>query len=174
LGLLDARLGEYSKALGYAAELERRASSASDSALVADLAHTVRAEVARSRRRPDEALQILEQAGFWAGTYERITGDSPFYAREYERFTRAELLVAVGRYDDALRSYATLADNLFHSGAPANLRMAQIYERQGEPKKAAAHYGRFAELWKDCDPEFRPLVEEARQRQRRLSLRQPR
>ncbi len=174
LGLLDARLGEYSKALGYAAELERRASSASDSAFVADLAHTVRAEVARSRRRPDEALQILEQAGFWAGTYERITGDSPFYAREYERFTRAELLVAVGRYDDALRSYATLADNLFHSGAPANLRMAQIYERQGEPKKAAAHYGRFAELWKDCDPEFRPLVEEARQRQRRLSLRQPR
>ena len=33
-----------------------------------------------------------------------------------------------------------------------------------EPQKAAAHYAKFVELWKDSDPEFRSLVEEARQR----------
>jgi hypothetical protein len=42
--------------------------------------------------------------------------------------------------------------------------MAEIYERQGNRQKAAEHFTRFVELWKDCDPEFRPLVEDARRR----------
>jgi hypothetical protein len=42
--------------------------------------------------------------------------------------------------------------------------LAQIYERRGDRAKAAEHYGQFIELWKDCDPELRPLVESARQR----------
>jgi hypothetical protein len=65
---------------------------------------------------------------------------------------------------EALQAYRGIADQLFHSGAPAHLRLAEIYEGQGEREKAAEHYARFAELWKDCDPELRPLVEEARRR----------
>jgi hypothetical protein len=34
----------------------------------------------------------------------------------------------------------------------------------GEREKAADHYSRFIELWKNCDPDLRPLVEEARTR----------
>jgi tetratricopeptide (TPR) repeat protein len=94
----------------------------------------------------------------------RADGNSPFADHEYEQFTRAELLHAAGRREDAIQTYRAIADQLFHSGAPAHFRLAEIYEREGDRQKAAAHYAKFAELWKDCDPEFRPLVAEARRR----------
>jgi hypothetical protein len=99
----------------------------------------------------------------------RVTGNSPFYFHEYEQLVRAELLDELGRDDEALQAYRGIADYLFHGGAPAHRRLAELYERRGEPQKAAAHRARFAELWKDCDPEFRPLVEEARRRISSLS-----
>jgi DNA-binding SARP family transcriptional activator/TolB-like protein len=164
LGMLSARLGDYPLALDHAAELEDRAAASFAPTFVAVLGQAVRAEVARGRGRPAEALAILDREGFWTREDVRITGGSPFYAREYEQFTRAELFDIMGRRGEALEAFRGIADGLFHSGAPAHLRMAQIYERQGERKKASTHYARFAELWKDCDPEFRPLVEEARSR----------
>jgi tetratricopeptide (TPR) repeat protein len=94
----------------------------------------------------------------------RYDGGSPFVNHEYEVFTRAELLDAAGRYDEALQVYRAIADQLFHSGAPAHLRLAQLYERRGEPRQAAVHYARFIDLWKDCDADFVPLVDEARRR----------
>ncbi len=45
---------------------------------------------------------------------------------------------------------------------PSHLRRAALYERLGDTRAAASHYARFVELWKDCDPEFRPLLEQAR------------
>ena len=36
-----------------------------------------------------------------------------------------------------------------------------IYERLGDQEAAAHHYARVIDLWKDCDPELRPLVEAA-------------
>jgi tetratricopeptide (TPR) repeat protein len=158
LGLLESRLGDHSASLRYAAELERRAGSAFSPAYVADLSRSVRAEVSRAQGRPEEALRTLQQASFWTRVDEEISGDSPFYAREYERLTRAELLYSVGRYSEALQQYRVLADNLFHSGAPAHLRMSEIYERQGEREKAADHHARFTELWKDSDPEVRSFL----------------
>jgi tetratricopeptide (TPR) repeat protein len=124
----------------------------------------VRVEVARARGRAYEALAILDSVGFWTPEHFRIANNSPFYSREYDLFTRAELLHALGRHGEALQVYRGIADQLFHSGAPAHLHMAQIYEQQGERRKAAAHYARFVELWKDCDPNLRPLVEQARRR----------
>jgi hypothetical protein len=44
----------------------------------------------------------------------------------------------------------------------AHLRIAQISERLGRNEDAARHYRRFIDFWKDCDPELRPLVTEAR------------
>jgi len=120
--------------------------------------------VARLGGHPEAALHILEQASFWTRTDVQPTGDSPFYVHEYERFSRAELLNAVGRSDEARKSYTQMADNLFHLGAPAHLRLAQIYDHQGERRRAVDHYARFIALWKHCDPQLRPLVMEARQR----------
>jgi tetratricopeptide (TPR) repeat protein len=92
------------------------------------------------------------------------TGDSPFYVHEYDRFIRVELLNELGRSDEALKTYVQMADNLFHLGAPAHLRLAQIYDHQGDRRRAVDHYERFIALWKDCDPELMPLVMEAQQR----------
>ena len=174
LGLLSARLGDHSHALIYSAQLERLAETSFARSFVSDLARTLRAEVARARGRPDEALDMLDSTEIWTHEDLERVGSSPFFDHEYEQFIRAELLYTLGRYEEALQAYRGISDQLFHSGAPAHRRLAEIYERQGERQKAAAHYGRFAELWKDCDPEFRPLVEDARQRQRRLSVQQPR
>jgi Predicted integral membrane protein len=164
LGLLSVRLDEYTPALDYAAELERRAGKSFDPAFVRGLGRAVRVEVARARGRAEQALAMLDSAGFWALKDLKGGGDSPFYSHEYERLTRAELLDSLGRQGEALQAYQSIADQLFHAGAPAHLRLAEIYERRGERQKAREHYARFAELWKDCDPEFRPLVEEARRR----------
>ena len=165
LGLLSVRLGEHAPALEHAAELERRAEGSLAPGFVRGLGRTLRVEVARARGRLDQALATLDSAGLWAGgemTIERR--NSPFYAHEYEQLIRAELLHGLGRDDEALQVYRATADYLFHGGAVAHLRLAEIYESRREPQKAAAHWARFAELWKDCDPEFRPLVEEARRR----------
>lgn len=41
------------------------------------------------------------------------------------------------------------------------LERGRIQERRGDPQQAAAHYARFVDLWKDCDPELRPILREA-------------
>ena len=164
LGLLSARLGDHGQALEHAAELERRAAASFAPAFVNALGRGVRVDVTRARGRTEEALAILDSSGFWTPDHFRIANNSPFYSREYDQFIRAELLLALGREEEALRAYRGIADQLFHSGAPAHLRMAEIYERQGEEGKAVAHYARFAELWKDCDTELRLVVAEARRR----------
>jgi DNA-binding SARP family transcriptional activator/TolB-like protein len=164
LGLLDAHLHEPASALEYAAELERQSAGSFAPTFVADLGRVLRSEVARSRGQLNEALSTLDSVSFWTREDLELTGSSPFYSHEYEQFARAELRYETGRYEEALRSFRGIADELFHSGAPAHLRLAQIYERQGKRQKATEHYARFIELWKDCDPELRPLVEHAKQR----------
>ncbi|MEO8090112.1 MAG: BTAD domain-containing putative transcriptional regulator [Gemmatimonadales bacterium] len=164
LGLINARLGEHASALGFAARLDQQAAVSFAPSFVRDIARTVRAEVARSRGRPDDALRVLDSVRFWTHEELEFSGSSPFYTREFEQFARAELLDALGRDEEALRSYQALADDLFHSGAPAHLRMARIYERIGERQNAAAHYARFVELWQNSDPEFQHLIDAARQR----------
>jgi tetratricopeptide (TPR) repeat protein len=167
LGLLSARLDDHARAIEYAAELERRAGASFAPAFVLGLGRGVRVEAARARGGADQALAILDSAGFSsprARGGQKPTGGSPFYLKEYEWFIRAELLHTLGRDGEALPAYRNIADQFFHSGAPAHLRLAEIYDRQGERQKAREHYARFAELWKDSDPEYRPLVEEARRR----------
>jgi tetratricopeptide (TPR) repeat protein len=163
LGLLDARLGDSTAALRHAAELERRAGSAFAPQFVSKLGRAVRAEVARFSGRLEEALGLLEPL-LGPSEVDSAASNSPFFAHEYQVLASADLLYLLGRHDEALIRYRALAANLFHSGAPAHLRMAQIYDRKGDRQKAAEHYARFLELWKDCDPELRPVVEEASRR----------
>jgi len=37
-------------------------------------------------------------------------------------------------------------------------------DRLGRLEEAAKHYEIFAEVWKNCDPEFRPMLDHARTR----------
>jgi len=43
-------------------------------------------------------------------------------------------------------------------------RLGEAYDALGDRERAALHYARFAELWKDADPELQPRVRYARER----------
>ena len=93
--------------------------------------------------------------------------ESQLGSQALERWARAELLVRLGRAQQALPWYASLAetsiDGLIYL-APAELRQAEIWDSLGNGRAAAAHYARFVELWTNADVELRPQVERARKR----------
>jgi len=76
-------------------------------------------------------------------------------------------LYALARDREALCWYETAqelgTDGVYYI-APAHLRQAQIHERLGHRDQAIYHYREFVDLWKDCDAELRPQVDEARAR----------
>ena len=112
-----------------------------------------------------DALAALEQMR--SEMWYHLAFASPFGSQALERFRRAELLGQVGRYREALQWYSNLVgtSGYEHVFSPiAHLRRGEIYERLGDLTAAREHYTRFVELWQDCDPELRPLLEDARQR----------
>jgi tetratricopeptide (TPR) repeat protein len=175
LGLLSSRLGDETGALRFAAELERRSAPPAAAAVVQGLAQTVRADVLWRRRRAAEALETLAPI---KGAVPLELVSVPAYAnlreysQEHARYLRAELLHALGRDAEALRWFETAfqgAPNELAYLAPIHLRQGEIHERMGDRDRAVLHYGRFVKLWANCDPELRPLVEQARVRLARLA-----
>jgi tetratricopeptide (TPR) repeat protein len=82
----------------------------------------------------------------------------------HDRFVRAELLHQQGRHEEALGWYTPAFSYGGHPFAFAHLRMAEIREYQGDIDAAIEHYDLFTRFWKDCDPELRPVVEDAKAR----------
>lgn len=174
LGLLHARLGHDADALRSAAGLDSLATPPAARATIHALAQTIRADVAGRNGHTEEALDLLAS----------VRGDVPLelvvvpsyanvraYSQEHARYLRAELLYRLKRDVDALRWFdASLQGSPLELVylAPLHLRRGQIYERLGEPAKAAEHYRRFIALWKDCDPELRGQVDDAASRLARL------
>ncbi len=169
-GLLAARLGDPVAANQQAAELEGVTPSRKIGTLASDLALSVRAQIALRRGDHAEALSRLSETRL-----ETIWGlmiNSPFYSQAYERFTRAELLLQLGRDAEALGWYENLlATSPFEVPylAVSHLRRAEIYERLGDTEEAVRHYQRFVLLWRECDPQLQPWVRNARERLRSLS-----
>lgn len=156
-GLLSARLADSVAARASATSLERLGQARGTAGIGQDLAHSVRASLAWAQGNPRAALTELQQFRF----------DPPpppiFWMGTHERFLRAELLQALGRDAEALEWYSAFTGglNMIHL-APAHLRQAQISQRLGKHAEAIHHYARFIDLWRDCDPELRPQLEEAR------------
>ncbi|HYA51737.1 MAG TPA: tetratricopeptide repeat protein, partial [Streptosporangiaceae bacterium] len=161
LGLLQARRGDVA-ALRAAAELE---SMRGPGTVMADLAEGIRAELALRQERSAEALRAVERMKFVLSYEPRIF--SPFLSVGRERFLRAAVLEQAGRLDEALSWYDSFGENSVFDAiyiGPAHLHHARILERLGRPREAADHYARFTELWQNADPEFQPMVREARER----------
>ncbi len=170
LGLLDAGLGRHDAALMQAAELEHLPGGTERRAFAADLARGVRARVAWERGRLDDALAKLQAMRPEHGAVE-LVGVVPFYSFLPERLLHAEILRAQGREVEALAWYSAFAE---HSAfgraflAAAHRRLGETHEALGHREEAEHHYGRFIELWKDCDLDLRPVVGEAVERLARL------
>ena len=158
LGLLSVRLGDRTSADRYAAELTARGVAAGGTVAL-DLAHGLKAEIARSAGDLRAALVELESFTFLPST-----GGPRNFAHwgNHERFLRAELLHALGRDREALPWYESfLGAYDLPWFAAAHLRMGEIHERLGDRGRAAFHYGRVVTLWREADAEFRPLVARA-------------
>jgi tetratricopeptide (TPR) repeat protein len=163
LGGLSARLGD-DAALAYAGELDTIGADADAEALARDLALSVRAQHAFWQGEPEAALASLERARF-APRQILVVLQSPFYTGTAERWLRAELLLWLGRGEEALRWYRSLAQASLYDLiylAPSRLRCGVICERLRDREQAGEHYRRVLELWGDCDPELRPMAAEAR------------
>jgi serine/threonine protein kinase/tetratricopeptide (TPR) repeat protein len=82
----------------------------------------------------------------------------------------ASACLEMGDVDDALKNYEkiTLLTTLrFAWGdlyAKSFYSLGKIYEQKGLKGKAAENFEKFISLWKDCEPRFRPLVDDARKR----------
>jgi DNA-binding SARP family transcriptional activator/Flp pilus assembly protein TadD len=160
LGLLDTRLGDTASALRSARALDRAADSTAPGRLAHTLVESIRAHVAAAAGRTDEALAHLDAADWEAAA-------SVFVAEAYDRYFRAELLRDARRDDEALGWLQSMAERAAYELvylAPSHLRQAEIYERRGNRSKAAEHYRRFIELWREADPELQPVVAGARKR----------
>jgi tetratricopeptide (TPR) repeat protein len=162
LGRLAVLRGATEAARSYADSLEAMRLEADHEGLAQDLGIALRGYLATSVGEPEIALQHFESMKMSAWHGQSLF--SPFYARTAERFARAELLGASGQVDEALRWYEHLAENSPFEVAyvpPSLLRRAEIHAGHGENDRAVDLYRQFIRLWKEADPELRPIVDRA-------------
>jgi len=167
LGLLELRRGDAAAAAQRAAALAGRGGKPEAREFARGLGESLRADAAAAAGHVD-ALARFDAAR------PRVSEgllESQFGSQAYERWTRAELLFRLGRWQQAEAWYAGLAETTIDGMlylAPAELRLAETRDRLGDRRAAAAHYTRFIELWRNADPELQPRVLAARARLRQL------
>lgn len=155
--VVRTRLGDttYTRILADSFDVRRKGGYPESSSLI-------RAVAAWGRGQPDAALELLDRPTSGAGGEPYGIGT----------FLRATVLAELGRDREALRWFGSLIqeDQLtFVNRAPVHLAMARILDRLGELDQARYHYARFSELWAHCDPELRPLVDQALDRVNEIS-----
>ena len=128
---------------------------------------SLRGLVAAKAGRHAEAVALLQDASphVWLEFLASYAG-----ARSIERFVLAEQLEALGRYDEALRWYSTIAQRYWFEvplRAPAELREAKIDDRLGRQPEAIRHYETFLRLWSRADTTELAVLRDA---SRRLAL----
>jgi len=171
MGLLAARLGQRADAEDHAADLELASDSTTyEGTLAADFAVGIRAELIRPNEQPSLELEVLEQATL--NKYYGLGGGNAFANRVMQRFRRAELLRELGRPDEALRWFSSIADLSLEEAAyigPSLLSSGEIYEELNDTESALRDYNLFLTLWDNADPEFQSLVDDVRARVARLA-----
>ena len=195
LGMLSVRLEEFDQAEVWVDSMTQLASDSipadADSFFVHlgnDLPLEIRAAVAAARGDPQEALTLLEEVHTGDELPEfadPVVGDDRVgqpdlqqfvpWRRPFTRLTRANLLLELGRYEEADGWFATFPwwiapwDELLFM-APAFEGRARALDALGRHEEALHYYRRFALRWKDADPHLQPRVEAARQRIRELEV----
>jgi tetratricopeptide (TPR) repeat protein len=159
------RLGLLADARGERGALARERSALSGLAAEPDvrplataLAASLAAREAHRDGRLEDALRALDVATL------RPSRASVAATEVGDRFLRAEILHRLGRDDEALGWYASMAERASYELpwlAPSQLRLAQIYDARGQTGLARRHYLRFLTLWQDCDPPLRSTTAEA-------------
>jgi tetratricopeptide (TPR) repeat protein len=163
LGILNARLGRLDAALENASGIERTPAPPVSATLPADLARSLRAQVAHARGRGREVLDLLTPPVRDLAYTQGIA--SPYFSRPQDRWLLAETLESQGRNEEALTWFGSFDAHSAYDEvylAPSHLRRGRIWEKLGQAGQAAASYRRFLDLWRDADPELKPLLDEAK------------
>jgi serine/threonine protein kinase len=165
LGLLSVRLGELERARQHAEALESMGPGPREQRLAVDQSHSIHAQVLWAQGDLSAALDRFERAEIKAG-YEEFQY-SLFFFQSLDRYLRAELLLEMGREDEAMNwfgSFAWILSQEFVYQPHSNLRRAQILDRKGEVSEAIKRYRRFMENWNESDASLRLLHELAQSR----------
>ncbi len=156
-GLLHAMLGAIAHAQGDVARADAQyAKAIADDAFLIS-AHAARADMALAQNKWDQALEFVETGERWGDPQ---ADQSPFV------ILKARILLARNQTDDAYRLLLTglSAEQRLNLGAAAVL--AQIWERQGKPAKAATYYEEVATALDTApDPHTKPTADDLAARQ---------
>lgn len=170
LGRLNARLGEVERARARERELLEIDVREATGTLPQDLARGIGAEIALEAGDSTAALEEIEKVR--TDVVYNYTIASFAYAEVHERFLRPELLLAADRSREAAEWYenhVTTAIPEIPYLALVHRGLGRSYERLGDRTSAVTHYMRFVELWSECDPGLRPLVDQTRERIEKLT-----
>jgi hypothetical protein len=157
--LTFARAGDAARAEKLAADLSKRFPE--DTYLHHYWLPSIRASNAITRKSPDDAIRLLEDAA----KYEL---GQPLPQVEvggllYPVYVRGEASLVAGRASDAAREFQKVVDNRSvvqncPLGALAHLGLGRAYALQGDAAKARTAYQDFFALWKDADPDIPVLI----------------
>ena len=156
-GLIAIGLGDTITAAAQARALLAAGDSTASGELARTFGRSLRARILLHGGRPAEALTELEKAG-WERTAQ-LSG-----AEASDRYLRAELLHQLGRDEEAVGWYESIAQRASYElvyVAPAERRLATIYRAYGDQAAAREYSQRFVDLWRNADPALQPVVAEA-------------
>ena len=158
-GLLAIRAGDHSAARDGLSRL-RVLADPSNAEAHAALARGLAAALVRVDEGPVKALEVLGRPAI--ELWFEVTVASPYLSLAQERWLRAELLQEAGRAAEALGWYGSIAERSPYElvyAAPAGLRRAEIFARQGDRAAAEAEYRRATQRWPLVERELHmPLV----------------
>ena len=97
----------------------------------------------------------------WLGHAYDVAGMADSAIAAYETYLRTPLLMR------GVSANASDGADPFMMG-PVYRRLGELYDRKGDRAHAIDYYSRFADLWKDADPQFQPWVTAARGRAQAL------
>jgi tetratricopeptide (TPR) repeat protein len=116
----------------------------------------------KSIQHLNKAISLLPHQGFWEESHALFieplalayfkSGKLEKARKEYEKITS----LTFGR-----DSYGDIYAKSFY-------QLGKIHERKDRKGKAIENYGRFINLWKDSDPQLKPIIEDARKRMKDL------
>jgi tetratricopeptide (TPR) repeat protein/tRNA A-37 threonylcarbamoyl transferase component Bud32 len=137
-----------------------------------DTVSVVQGEIALAEGRYPDALKSFREA-------QVRTDGSPAFCKACGDYNVARVFDRMGQPDSAL---AYLADYLkepparrdnvdWAALAAVQKRLGELYDSKGDTAQAVKHYGAFAELWKNADPDLQPVVSTVKKRMGELTSR---
>jgi hypothetical protein len=165
LGALGLRMGDTAEARSRAVFLAGMVDTTANGRFARHLNAQLQARMRAAAGDVSGALRLV-QAG-WPEPVPELFVKDDSYSTIAERFFRARLLAAAGRDAEALAWFGSLPEDISRGilfPVAAEQDQARILERMGRPREAAAHYARFADRWRDAEPELLAPVRAARQR----------